>query len=370
MPPARSHGVLTLLVALLGGLLLGTPSAASSAPGAETYDAKVGKTECRLLGRAFRSGQGCSRTRCVEGATPFRKVYGAEACALKGQPKGFGFVSTVDVRQCRALRRHWIAEVNYCASQPDRSLDVEYDAPQCTGTASVYVPLQEVEGHYDECLTPGRVQQLNDLAIAEGTTLAQQVAMRSYEQCSHRPQSRWVDARCVQDPALVPAGGGTLVVGDSITWRGGDELTRRQRDWTIDAEPARPATELAARLDAFRAVHGQPDDLVVELGTVPSPGFRQRDLRAVLRSLPATTRVMLVLPHYEVRTEAVVVSPQSERVGAWMRAAAKARARTCTADWPAYVAQHRGILQDGVHPTRAAEGQWSRWLVRAWKGCR
>ncbi len=161
-----------------------------------------------------------------------------------------------------------------------------------------------------------------------------------------------------------------LVIGDSISWRGGDELVRRKGDWTVDAEPARPATELARQLDAFRAVHGQPDGLVIELGTVPSPGFRQRDLRAVLRTLPATTRVMLVLPHFEVRTDPVVVSPQSKKVGAWMRAAAKDRKDTCTADWPSYVAQHRGILQDGVHPTRAAEGQWARWLVRSWDDCR
>ena len=59
---------------------------------------------------------GCARDRCVAGAVRWRKVPGAEACALPGQPAGYGYAATVDVRECVALQRRWIAAVNYCAS--------------------------------------------------------------------------------------------------------------------------------------------------------------------------------------------------------------------------------------------------------------
>lgn len=373
MVHARRQGVTLLLLVALGAVLaalLAVTPRAVAAPGPGGYDAKVRQSDCELLGREYAPGRGCDRTRCEPGAEPFRRTYGAEACALRGQPQGFGYVAYVDVRQCRALGRRWLAEVNYCASLPDRSIDVLYDAPQCEDPASVYVALAERPGYYDECLTPARAQELTSLAIAEGTTLRDQVSARSAVQCAHRPKSVFVDGRCLQDPAAVPSGGGSLVVGDSLTWRGGDELTRLRPDWVIDGEPARPATQLAQRLDAFRALRGQPDGLVVELGTVPSPGFGRGDLQKVLRTLPRSTKVMLVLPHSEVSSNPVRVSPQSRKVGAFYRAVARSRANTCVADWPAYLAGHRGTLQDGVHVKRAAEGRWARWLAKAWGSCR
>lgn len=372
MVHARRQGVtlllLVTLVALLG-VLLSAPRAAA-APGPAGYDAKVRQADCELLGREYTPGRGCDRTRCEPGAKPFRRTYGAEACALRGQPQGFGFVATVDVRQCEALGRRWLAEVNYCASQPDRSVETLYAAPQCRPPASVYIALSERPGYYDECLTPERAAELTELAIVEQTTLRDQVVARSSVQCAMRPKSVFLGGRCLQDPAAVPSGGGTLVIGDSLTWRGGDELTRLRPDWVIDGEPARPATQLGQRLDAFRALRGQPDGLVVELGTVPAPGFGRGDLQRVLRTLPRSTRVMLVLPHFEVSSDPVRVSPQSRKVDAFYRAVARSRANTCVADWPAYVAGHRGVLQDGVHVVRPAESAWARWLGRSWGSCR
>ena len=67
------------------------------------YDTRLSPSDCELLGRDYVSGNGCSRTKCVQGAVPFRKTFGAEACALRGQPNGYGFVSTIDVRRCDCL---------------------------------------------------------------------------------------------------------------------------------------------------------------------------------------------------------------------------------------------------------------------------
>ena len=53
---------------------------------------------------------------------------------------------------------------------------------------------------------------------------------------------------------------------------------------------------------------------------------------------------MLVLPHYELSSDPVVVTPQSRKVDGWMRDLARSRRKTCVADWPAYVRSHPGIL--------------------------
>jgi hypothetical protein len=362
MPPVR-HALRRRLLVLLLGLvaMVGTEAALpvwKLAPGTATaladsvttYDTSLRPPECALLGRTYATGLGCARDRCVEGAVPWRKVPGAEACALPGQPRQYGYVATVDVRDCTALRRRWIAAVNYCASQPDRSQILTRDAPQCTGSASVYVALSEREGHYDECLTAADAAALSRKAVTRGTTLARQVARR---------QGR-----------AAPTRAGVLVVGDSISWRGSDELALLRPGLAVDGEPARRPTELASRLAAFGSRHGRPAGLVVELGTNPAPGYALRDLSAALARVAGGTPVMLVLPHVEVSSSPPVVSSWTTRFDGWMRSIASARPRTCLADWPAYVRTHPGVLQDGTHVQNAAEGDWARWLVAQWDRCR
>ncbi len=372
LAPLRRLGaaLLAALCLLAPTLVLqAAPGAGLAAGGAAAYDAALGQADCALLGRAFVPGSGCSRTRCVAGAEPWRRTYGAEACALRGGRSGYGFAATVDVRLCTALGRRWIAEVNYCASEPDRSLEVRYDAPQCVAPATVYVPLEEREGYLDECLTPARAAELVQLTVPDHLSLFYEVALRSTVQCPTRPGHVVVDGFCTTDPGFRPAGGGVVVIGDSLTWRGSDELGRIRPTFTLDGVPARPATELAPRLAAYRAAHGRPAGVVIELGTVPAPSFRRQDLARAVASLPRSTRVMLVLPHFELSDHPDVVTPQSTAFDGWMRGLARSRARTCVADWPAYVRGHPGTLQDGVHTTHAAEGRWARWISQQWARC-
>jgi hypothetical protein len=314
-----------------------------------SYDHSLRPVECSLLGRVYATGLGCARERCIPGAVPWRKVAGAEACALPRQPQGYGFAATVDLRDCQRLQRRWIPAVNYCASQPDRSLLVSRDAPQCTGAASVYVALSEREGRYDECLTSADAAALAAQAVTRGTTLADQVAHRQRQ--------------------AAPPRGGPLMIGDSVSWRGGDELARLLPALTVDGEPARRPTELGARLAAFRSRHGQPSALVLELGTNPAPGYGRSELATAIGTLPAGTPVMLVLPYVEVGSDPVVVSGWTQRFGGWMRSIAAARPRTCVADWPAYAASHPGLLQDGTHVRNAAEVDWARWVAQQWSRC-
>ena len=361
MPVARPHGLRRRISVLVLGLLavvsvqvalpgssLAPGTAIAVADSGTAYDRTLGADECALLGRGYAPNLGCSRARCVEGAVPWRKVPGAEACALKGQPRGFGYAATVDVRTCRALHRRWIAAVNYCASQQDRSLLAVSDAPQCVPPSSVYVTLSETTGRYDECLTTDQAAALSQRAAAGGTTLAAEVARAQW-----RPPSR----------------PGPLMVGDSVTWRGGDELARLRPGLTVDGEPARRPSELQARLDAFRNVNGDPTGLIVELGTNPVQGYTRGDLAAALSAVPARTPVLLVAPYVETSTDPVVVSAWSQTFGGWMRSIAAARPHTCVADWPAYVRSHPGLLQDGTHPQNTAEGQWAAWVLQQWSDC-
>ena len=159
------------------------------------------------------------------------------------------------------------------------------------------------------------------------------------------------------------------MVGDSVTWRGGDELARLAPDLAVDGEPARRPTELPARLAAYRDRNGQPTGLIVELGTNPAQGYDRRDLAAAIRVLPERTPVLLVAPYVETSTEPVVLSAWSQRFGGWMRSIAAGRPHTCVADWPAYARSHEGLLQDGIHPRNATEGQWAAWVVQQWSDC-
>ena len=344
-------GVVAVIAAevSLPGSSLAPGTATAVADSGSAYDRSLRAGECALLGRSYAKGLGCARDRCVEGAVLWRKVAGAEACALVGQPKGFGFAATVDVRQCQDLHRRWIAAVNYCASQPDRSLAAVRDAPQCAGPASIYVTLSETDGRYDECLTTARVAALSRQAAAHGTTLAAEVA--------------------ALQRLAEPRSDGMLMIGDSVGWRGNDELARLRPELAVDAEPARRPTELADRLDAFRAKHGRLAGLIVELGTNPAPGFRRSDLAAAVRSVPTEAPVMLVLPYVEVSSDPVVVSSWSQQFDGWMRSVAAGRPHTCVADWPAYVRSHPGLLQDGIHPRNDAESVWARWILGQWDRC-
>ena len=125
MATASGHApVRRLAVALLGVLFLALPAlpASTGVPGSlaaaaeptvlSAYDSGLHEKDCDLLGREFTPGRGCARNQCTDGAVLWRKTFGAEACALRGAKHGYGFVATVDSRQCRALHRRWIAEVS------------------------------------------------------------------------------------------------------------------------------------------------------------------------------------------------------------------------------------------------------------------
>lgn len=365
----RRERVLVALVALVAPLLVvGLVSLSGGAQAVKqpgTFDTSVGATQCALLGRRWSEQRGCARSRCVAGAVPFNANLGAEVCATRaGAPYG----TYVEPTRCVALGRVWIASSNYCASSPARSTEALAGAPQCRAPDAVYVALGEQAGHYDECLAPAYVEQLRGLAAAAGTTLAQEVDRRSALQCPDRVGRAMVDGLCVLTGTAPPARTAqTLVVGDSLGWRSADELLGRRPGWAVDALPSRKIGELPGRLDAYRALRGQPSALVVELGTNATAGFGEQDLRRVVGSLPRSTAVLFVLPYRQV---ARGNAPSATAYGRWMRDLARTRPHTCVADWPRLLDQRPGLLLDGTHPTHRGEKVYAGLLATGLADCR
>ena len=98
-------------------------------------------------------------------------------------------------------------------------------------------------------------------------------------------------------------------------------------DWIIDLRPGRRLDELPGRLSWFRANHGDPDQVVIQLGTNRRKGFNEGDFRDTMLSLPASTPVLFLLPyrkfkgdqrrpgrgHQEVRELDAATSPPTAR---------------------------------------------------------
>ena len=361
-------GGLVLMFVLVVLVVLAPPVGAVSSGGTSAVDPRIGAGDCRLLGRTFLPGHGCSRDDCLPSAYIVNRARGAELCALPHQGR-HAYGAPIDFRRCAALHRAWIAQVNWCASNPDRSRSVVHHAPQCTGSATTYVTHSEREGFYDECLKPSQVRRLTRLARRNGTTLGREALVRSKTLCNYRPRHIFSDGRCVRAHGQTATTGGVVLIGDSIAWRGTDELGRIRPDFHIDGIPSRRLTDLAPRLDRFRLDHGDPDGLIVELGTNSAKDFHKGDLDSILGSLPTETVVLLVLPYRRNPHAPPKIQPQSTRYAAWMRDLASDRANTCVADWRAYVLTHPAVLVDGVHPTPSGEGAWASWTAKSWRTC-
>ena len=164
---------------LLSVLVVLAPQAGAVPRGASSaIDSRIGAADCRLLGRSYMPGRGCRRDDCLPSAHIVNRARGAELCALPHQGD-YAYGSPIDFRRCAALHREWIAQVNWCASNPDRSKAVIRHAPQCTGSATTYITHTERVGFYDECLKPGEVRRLTRMARRNGSTLAREALVRS-----------------------------------------------------------------------------------------------------------------------------------------------------------------------------------------------
>lgn len=319
------------------------------------------------MGRRFTPAGGCSRRQCERPAVLAKAVVNAEMCRLRDQGD-FAYGAAIDYRRCENLHRRWVAPVNWCAANPDRSVPFIANAMQCRAPYTTYVTHQETEGFYDECLTPQRFRQLQKIASREHVTLDRATALRSRTLCSFQPQHEFRDGRCEDVGRRTGPQGGVLVVGDSIAYRGTNELAPLRRAFVMDGYPARRFADLKARLRHFRQGRGAMDGLVLELGANASAGFTRGDLSRVIAAVPSSVPVMLVLPYRE-NPETGAVEHFTTKYGRWYVRLAHSRAGTCVADWPQVVRSHPKLLVDGVHPSPTGEKLWAEWISAQWSSC-
>jgi hypothetical protein len=361
---------LTCLLAVLATATVLSVVTGSGADAGVDVDRRLGQGTCALTGRAWVPGRGCARRQCVAGAKIFKAGHNAELCEMRGR-YGALFAQPIDSRRCKELGRIWIDQINGCASNPNRARPVVRDAPQCRRPGSTYVNHRELEGRYDECLRPGRAARLKKAAKRAGETLNKAALNANPHNCSYRAGWVMVDGRCVKRQGPVPEAdlGGFYMVGDSVSWRGEDELAPRVPSWELDLRPGRRLDELPGRLAWFRANHGNPDQVIVQLGTNRRRGYGESDFRATMATLPPSTPVLFLLPYRKNNGENVKAVRATKKAATWMRNLAAERPLTCLADWPAYASHHLSNLVDGEHPDSQHEGWYGRFVTRSWNRC-
>lgn len=366
-PVRRALAVLLAVLATAAALSVVT---GSSADAAASVDPRLGKGECALTGRVYVAGRGCARHYCVPGATMFKEGHDAELCQLRGR-SGAEFARPINSRRCADLGRIWIGEINSCASNPNRARTVVPGAPQCRGAGKVYINHSESEGHYDECLSAGRVAELRKIAKRTGQSLNDAALDRNRFNCSYRAGWTMKGGTCVRRVGPVPASqqGGFYMVGDSVSWRADNELYARQKDWVLDLRPGRRLDELPGRLDWFRANHGDPDQVIVQLGTNRRKGFNEGDFRATVATIPADVPILFLLPYRHFEGDNAGPVAATKKYAAWMRSLAADRPLTCLSEWPKIAAAHLSNLVDGEHPDAKHEDWYARYVVRAWGDC-
>ena len=159
------------------------------------------------------------------------------------------------------------------------------------------------------------------------------------------------------------------MVGDSVSWRADNELYARQKDWVLDLRPGRRLDELPGRLDWFRANHGDPDQVIVQLGTNRRKGFNESDFRAAVATIPADVPVLFLLPYRNFNGDNAGPVAATKKYAAWMRSLAADRPLTCLSEWPKIAAAHLSNLVDGEHPDAKHEDWYARYVVNAWGSC-
>lgn len=346
-----------LLLALVVVLTVLAPS--GHAAGRPKTDPRLDRGTCTMLGRAWVQ-DACSTRRCLREKDFIRTAPNAEVCVRNGQA-GRRYGTFVEERRCTALHRRWVSEINVCVSDPRRWREVVERAPSCSPPYTSYVMIWETEGYYDECVRPQRAEELRRIATRRGEPLRKVAGERSRTLCSFRDGMIWRNGRCRPSPPQdFPGAEGTLQIGDSVTWRGLDELAGRRPDWRIDGYPGRNVKQLPIRIERYLAWNPAPSTMVVALGTNPGRGWTKEDYAAAVSGLPESTVIAWVLPYRALKKQNQTVVTKTARYAGWMRELAAERPRSCVVDWRRKAERNPDLLIDGTHQTPRGERVWAR----------
>jgi peptidoglycan/LPS O-acetylase OafA/YrhL len=144
-------------------------------------------------------------------------------------------------------------------------------------------------------------------------------------------------------PAPTPRDEPVLAVGDSVMLGCSDALRQALgRRLRVDAVVGRQATDIVARLAAYRARGALPRTVVVQLGDNGPAWYA--DLVRLRETLAGTARVVLVNVRVDRSWQGEVNQELRRFVSTWRTAR--------IADWYGHSSDR--VLQDGVHPTPQA----------------
>lgn len=154
-----------------------------------------------------------------------------------------------------------------------------------------------------------------------------------------------------------------LVVGDSLTWRGSDELAAAHPSWTVDGVRGRNVFALRRTLEAHLAQE-TPEAVVIALGTNTASGYTKAHYRRAAALVPPRVPVVFVTPFRDPQRDTSPSAWEHARRTAtyagWMRQLSQeGGGRRCVAHWRRLVAERSWMLVDGVHQTARAERTWA-----------
>ena len=159
----------------------------------------------------------------------------------------------------------------------------------------------------------------------------------------------------------------TLVIGDSLTYRGQDNLFTLRPDWLIDGVPQRRISTLPDILRDAIAAEGVPETLVIALGTNSNDLWTKQSFLDVLALLPPSTSVIFVTTYRDPNLYPLAAD-RMRRLSVWMKQIKAERPRTDVADWRAAAIHYPWLLEDGVHQTDP-QGQehWAALVSNAYR---
>lgn len=172
-------------------------------------------------------------------------------------------------------------------------------------------------------------------------------------------------------PATAAVGTYTLMIGDSLTARGEDNIRAIRSGWDIDGQPSTRPNSLLTRIDEGVARHGgvHPATIVVALGTNISYDWSGPDYGQVRTRLP-NTRIVFVTPVRDPRVVGWDYVAYVDRYRYHMHKLAIRDDRTCVALWAEAVQQNWGLLSaDGIHASPAGEDRWATEVVTGKDSC-
>lgn len=177
-------------------------------------------------------------------------------------------------------------------------------------------------------------------------------------------------AGLVAIPANAAVGAYTILIGDSLSNHGKDNLKGYRPTWEVDAINGSSPATLSNRINIAVSNHDgeHPSTIIVALGTNYSSSFAPADYRIVREKLPQT-RIVFVTPG---RDPFVVGQESAQRAAAYayyMIRLANVDRRMCIVPWAEAVDANPGLLSDGVHATAAAEDRWAREIVQGTEAC-